>query len=61
MVVALIALRFVLGVWIFGILCLMLYKVSTKQMTSTHIDVLLLFPILLLTRKGRIRIKEELK
>ena len=61
MVVALIALRFVLGVWIFGILGLLLYKVSTKQMTSTHIDVLLLFPILLLTRKGRIRIKEELK
>ncbi|MBQ8557940.1 MAG: hypothetical protein IJY58_02865 [Alphaproteobacteria bacterium] len=61
MVFALIILRLILGVWILGILGLLLYKISTKQIKSTNIDVLFLFPILLLTRKGRNRIKEELK
>lgn len=61
MIVALILLRIILFIWILGIAGLLLYKISSGSLQSTHISVLLLFPILLLTHKGRIKIKGELK
>ncbi len=59
--IALILLRIIFFVWIIGVLALLLYKISSGALQSTHISVLLLFPILLLTRKGRAKIKGELK
>ncbi len=54
-------LRIIFFIWIVGVLCLLLYKFSSGSLQSTHISVLLLFPLLLLTRKGRAKIKGELK
>ena len=61
MIVAIILLRIILFIWILGIVGLLLYKISSGSLQSTRISILLLFPILLLTHKGRIKIKGELK
>ncbi len=54
-------LRIIFFIWIVGVLSLLLYKFSSGSLQSTRISVLLLFPLLLLTRKGRAKIKGELK
>ena len=54
-------LRIIFFTWIVGVLSLLLYKFSSGSLQSTRISVLLLFPLLLLTRKGRAKIKGELK
>ena len=54
-------LRIIFFVVVVVVLALLLYIFSSVSLQSTRISVLLLFPLLLLTRKGRAKIKGELK
>lgn len=54
--------RFVITVWILSILGILIYKISTSTLKKPlSLSVWLFFPILILTKKGRMKIEKELK
>ncbi len=59
--IVLLIFRFIIIAWVLGIIGILLYKISTGSMKTMRINVLFLFPISMLTRKGREKIKGELK
>ncbi|MBR4931580.1 MAG: hypothetical protein IKZ02_00985 [Alphaproteobacteria bacterium] len=53
--------RLIFAIWIFSLLGILLYKISTGTISKkTDLSVWLLFPILILTHKGRSKIKGNL-
>lgn len=62
MIYTVILFRFVITVWILSILGILIYKISTDTLKKPlSLSVWLFFPILILTKKGRIKIERELK
>ena len=62
MIYTVILFRFVITVWILSILGILIYKISTDTLKKTlSLSVWLFFPILILTKKGRMKIEKELK
>ncbi len=62
MIYTVILFRFVITVWILSILGILIYKISTDTLKKQlSLSVWLFFPILILTKKGRMKIEKELK
>ena len=62
MIYTVIFLRIIITVWILSILGILIYKISTDTLKKTlSLSVWLFFPILILSKKGRLKIEKELK
>ena len=62
MIYTVIFLRIIITVWILSILGILIYKISTDTLKKTlSLSVWLFFSILILSKKGRLKIEKELK
>lgn len=62
MLYTVIFLRIIITVWILSILGILIYKISTDTLKKhLSLSVWLFFPILCLSKKGRLKIEKELK